>query len=180
MQAASAFAEQLGRHEAMTTAVPKVVLGSDGVMISVCRRTLRETIGLERDGCAEGQAQVTVAIDLTRGRGVLRFKVAGSEDESVQEAPALICAIVKSRGWLDGSSAARPPVSEILRLRKATTSGTSAGCCLWRSRRSRSPRLCSRESSRSTPRPTVCAYHSGRWVRSCVSLRFANVSFLRV
>ena len=101
VQAANAFREQLGRREAMTTAVSKVVLGTDGVTISVCRRTLREVIGLGREHCAEGQAEVTVAIDLTRTRGVLRFKVAGAEDESVQEAPALISAIVKSRGWLD-------------------------------------------------------------------------------
>ena len=101
VKTAEAFAQQLGRHEAMTKAVSKVILGGDGVMISVCRRTLREVIGLESEGCAEGQAEVTVAIDLTRTRGVLRFKVAGSEDESVQEAPALIGAIVKSRGWLD-------------------------------------------------------------------------------
>ena len=101
VQAANAFGEQLGRHEAMTTTVSKVVLGSDGLMISVCRRTLREVIGLEREGCTEGHVELTVAIDLTRARGVLRFKVAGAEGESVQEAPALISAIVKSRGWLD-------------------------------------------------------------------------------
>ena len=100
VQAANAFREQLGRHEAMTKVVSKVVLGSDGVTISMCRRTLREVIGLERDGCIEGQAELTVPIDLTRTRGVLRFKVTGAEDASVQEAPALIGATVKSRGWL--------------------------------------------------------------------------------
>ena len=101
VRAAAAFEEQLGRHEAMIKAVSRVVLASDGVTISVCRRTLREAIGLGPEGCAEGQAEVTVRIDLTRARGVLRFKVAGAEDESVQEAPALISAIVKSRGWLE-------------------------------------------------------------------------------
>ena len=95
VQAANAFREQLGRHEAMTKVVSKVVLGSDGVTISMCRRTLREVIGLERDGCTEGEAELTVPIDLTRTRGVLRFKVTGAEDESIQEAPALISAIVK-------------------------------------------------------------------------------------
>ena len=101
VQAANALGEQLGRREAMTTAVSKVVLGNHGMTISVCRRTLREVIGLELEGCAQGPAELTVAIDLTRTRGVLRFKVAGAEDQSVQEAPALISAIVKSHGWLE-------------------------------------------------------------------------------
>jgi site-specific DNA recombinase len=101
VRAAAAFGEQLGRHEAMIKAVSKVVLGSDGVTISVCRRTLREVNGLERNGCAEGQTEVAVDVDLTRTRGVLRFKVAGAEDESTRDAPALIGAVVKSRGWLD-------------------------------------------------------------------------------
>jgi site-specific DNA recombinase len=101
VRAAKVFGEQLGRHEAMIKGVAKVVLEKDGVVISVCRRALRAAIGLEWEGCAEGQAKVKVAIDLTRSRGVLRFKVAGAESECVQEAPALISAIVRSRGWLD-------------------------------------------------------------------------------
>ena len=101
VQAAAVFSERLGRHEAMTKAVSKVVLASDGVTIFVCRRNLREAIGLEREGCAEGQTELTVAIDLTRTRGVLRFKVTGAKDDSIQESPALINAVVKSRGWLD-------------------------------------------------------------------------------
>ena len=69
--------------------------------ISVCRRTLREAIGLEGKACTEGQAELTVAADLTRSRGVLRFKVAGAEDDQNRAAPALISAVVKSQGWLD-------------------------------------------------------------------------------
>ena len=50
VRAANAFGEQLGRHEAVTTAVSKVVLGSNGVTISVCRKTLRGVIGLAQEG----------------------------------------------------------------------------------------------------------------------------------
>ncbi len=151
VQGANAFGKQLGRHEAMIKAVTKVVLGTDGVTISVCRRTLREVIGLEREGCAEGCVELTVAIDLTRARGVLRFKVVGAEDQSLQEAPALIGAIVKSRGWLDrilhGEATSQ---RDFLLPRKATTSGTSAGSCRWPSCRLRLQRPCSKASSRST------------------------------
>ena len=57
VRAANAFGEQLGRREAMTTAVSNVILGTGDVTISLCRRTLREAIGLDRDGCAEGQSR---------------------------------------------------------------------------------------------------------------------------
>ena len=101
VRAADVFREQLGRHEAMIKAVAKVVLRKDCVTISVDRRALRAAIGLQREGCAKGLTELTVPVDLTRTRGVLRFKVTGAEDGSSREAPALISAIVKSRGWLD-------------------------------------------------------------------------------
>lgn len=39
--------------------------------ISVCRRTLREMLALVPETCAEGQAELAVAIDPKRARGVL-------------------------------------------------------------------------------------------------------------
>lgn len=133
VRAAAAFSEQPRRHEAMIRAVTKVVLGKEGMTIFACRRTMRETVGLEREACTEGQAEVTITIDLTRTRGVVRFKVAGAEDDSTREAPTLISAVVKSREWLDRILRGEVSSQRTWQHRKAMTNDMSAGFCPWRS-----------------------------------------------
>jgi site-specific DNA recombinase len=100
VRAVEAFHETFGLQQALTKTVVKVVAGTDSVTISVDPRRLRAAIGLRDEGCTAGIAELTLPMKAAHFRGGIRIKVAGDDSRS-QEAPALLSALVKSRGWLE-------------------------------------------------------------------------------
>ena len=101
VRAADVLLGKPGRHAHLIKTVARVTIGNDHVTLAIHRRTLREVLGLEELALSGEQAELVLAADVIRSRGVLRFKVDGREKQSQQGDKALIGAIVKSRGWLE-------------------------------------------------------------------------------
>lgn len=101
VKAANAFRARANKPSPSIPAVQRVMVDTDRVTLTVSRGRLREALGLDGLSFAPDETELAVPANVTRSRGVLRFKVEGRGETAMQERPVLLEALATSRRWLD-------------------------------------------------------------------------------
>jgi len=91
-----------GRTESftLTDVITKIVVREQYLDISICRRGLRNAVGLDSCVSTGGEFEMQLPVVLGRIGGELRFRMDGIVRQDRQEVPSLVAAVVRARTWL--------------------------------------------------------------------------------